>query len=66
MNRLFFFVGLLMILNTTNEIKLEFPDVPNARWVALRLLEGDQSIIDAIRSGELGNLKKAETIVETA
>jgi small GTP-binding protein len=48
------------------EIKLEFPGVPNARWVALRLLEGDQSIIDAIRSGELGNLKKAETIVETA
>jgi hypothetical protein len=27
MNRLFFFVGLLMILNTTNEIKLEFPNL---------------------------------------
>ena len=44
------------------EIKTEFPGVPNARWVALRLLEGDQSIIDAIRTGELGNLKKAELI----
>lgn len=41
----------------STEIKLEFPDIPNARWVALRLLEGDQSIIEAIRSGELGNVK---------
>jgi ferrous iron transport protein B len=47
------------------EIKLEFPELPNVRWVALRLLEGDQSIIDAIRSGELGNLKKEETLIET-
>ncbi len=48
----------------SKEIKLEFPDVPNARWVALRLLEGDQSIIDAIRSGDLGNLRKEETLNE--
>lgn len=53
------------VASLSNEIKLEFPDVPNARWVALRLLEGDQSIIDAIRSGELGNLKKEETFIET-
>ncbi|MCA2005345.1 MAG: iron transporter FeoB, partial [Ignavibacterium sp.] len=33
-----------------------FPNLPNARWVALRLLEGDQNIIDAVRSGELGNI----------
>ncbi|MBS4033972.1 MAG: 50S ribosome-binding GTPase [Ignavibacterium sp.] len=42
----------------SREITKEFPDLPNTRWVALRLLEGDQSIIEAIRSGELGNLKK--------
>lgn len=48
----------------SREIIKEFPDLPNTRWVALRLLEGDQSIIDAIRSGELGNLKKEETLVE--
>ena len=42
----------------SNEIEIEYPGLPNLRWVALRLLEGDQSIIDAIRSGELGNLKK--------
>jgi ferrous iron transport protein B len=44
----------------TKEINAEFPNLPNTRWVALRLLEGDQTIIDAIRSGELGNLKKTE------
>jgi ferrous iron transport protein B len=42
----------------SSEIELEYPGLPNLRWVALRLLEGDQSIIDAIRSGDLGNLKK--------
>jgi hypothetical protein len=36
----------------------EYPGLPNLRWVALRLLEGDQSIIESIRSGDLGNLKK--------
>lgn len=40
----------------------EFPNLPNANWVALRLLEGDQSIIDSIRNGELGNLKKQELV----
>lgn len=49
----------------SREIESEFPGLPNTRWVALRLLEGDQSIIDAIRSGELGNLKNTEAIVET-
>ncbi|HEY6438319.1 MAG TPA: FeoB small GTPase domain-containing protein [Ignavibacteriaceae bacterium] len=40
----------------------EFPDLPNVKWVALRLLEGDQSIIDSIRNGDLGNLKKQELL----
>jgi len=35
--------------------------LPNARWVALRLLEGDQKIIDAIKSGELGSLIKKDS-----
>lgn len=46
----------------SKEIEKEFPGLPNLRWVALRLLEGDQSIIDAIRSGNLGNLKKQELV----
>jgi Fe2+ transport system protein B len=40
------------------QIQRAFPNVPNARWVALRLLDGDQRIADAIRSGELGDLQR--------
>ena len=40
------------------EIEKAFPNLPNSEWAALRLLEGDQSVIDAVKSGELGNLSK--------
>ncbi|HQU60172.1 MAG TPA: FeoB small GTPase domain-containing protein, partial [Saprospiraceae bacterium] len=40
----------------TNKLSEQFPGLPNLNWVALRLLEGDQSIIDAMQSGELGKL----------
>jgi len=33
-----------------------FPGVPNLRWVALRLLNADAAVIEAVRSGELGQL----------
>jgi ferrous iron transport protein B len=39
-------------------IKQAFPDLPNAEWVALRLLDADQNIIEAVKSGELGDLHK--------
>ncbi len=42
----------------SNEIEQEYPGLPNLRWVTLRLLEGDQSIIDAVQNGDLGNLKQ--------
>jgi Fe2+ transport system protein B len=35
------------------EIESEFPEIPNSRWIALRLLEGDGRIIEALKSGEL-------------
>ncbi len=38
------------------QLQAAFPGLPNARWVALRLLDGDQSIIRAVRNGELGRL----------
>jgi len=40
----------------TTRIASVFPGLPNARWVALRLLDGDERIIQAIRKGELGEL----------
>ncbi|MFI2791765.1 ferrous iron transport protein B [Haloferula sp. A504] len=33
-----------------------FPALPQTGWVALRLLEGDRQIIEAVRSGELAEL----------
>ena len=44
------------ISKLTAQLNEEFPNLPNVRWVAMRLLEGDQKIIDAIKSGELGTI----------
>ncbi|RMF60335.1 MAG: iron transporter FeoB [Calditrichaeota bacterium] len=33
-----------------------YPQLPNARWVALRLLDGDSYVINALRNGELQEL----------
>jgi ferrous iron transport protein B len=41
------------------KIEKRFPGLDNPRWVALRLLEGDQSIIQALRSGDLHGLVQA-------
>ena len=53
------------IKNTVSELTEKihniFPDLPNARWVAIRLLEGDQTIIDAVKSGEIGQLMITST-----
>ncbi len=43
----------------SDKLSRQFPGLPNLNWVALRLLEGDQSIIHAVQSGELGNLGTA-------
>lgn len=40
----------------TAQIEASFPDLPNARWVALRLLDGDERIAEALRKDELGDL----------
>jgi len=49
-----------------SEIENEFPGLPNSRWVALRLLEGDQKIIDAIKTGDLLTLVKENSLNTTA
>ncbi|MCB8942925.1 MAG: 50S ribosome-binding GTPase [Ardenticatenaceae bacterium] len=40
------------------QIEAAFPNLPNARWVALRLLDGDERIVEAVRKGELGDLNQ--------
>jgi ferrous iron transport protein B len=42
------------------QLEAAFPGLPNARWVALRLLDGDQRLIEAVERGELGELGRAE------
>ena len=40
----------------TGDIESAFPGVPSSRWVAERLLNADDAVITAVRSGELGQL----------
>jgi len=39
------------------EIEAAFPGIAHAPWIALRLLQGDESIRRALASGELGRLR---------
>jgi ferrous iron transport protein B len=38
------------------QLETAYPGLPNARWVALRLLGGDEHVTQALRSGELATL----------
>jgi ferrous iron transport protein B len=42
----------------SREIHGVYPELANAQWVALRLLDGDSKIVEAVRSGELGELQE--------
>ncbi len=43
-----------------SSLKAAFPELVQTRWVALRLLEGDRQVIEAVRSGEIGDLDATE------
>ena len=47
------------------EIEALYPGLPNARWVALRLLDGDEGIAKALSKGELGDLSRGMHPEET-
>jgi ferrous iron transport protein B len=40
------------VTTLSEEIETEFPNIPNSRWIAFRLLEGDNRIIEALKTGE--------------
>jgi len=42
-----------------------YPELPNVRWIALRLLDGDQQIIDSMISGEISGLVRLQLNEET-
>jgi ferrous iron transport protein B len=49
--------GLRLALDRVEaDLQETFPRLPQPRWVALRLLEGDREIMQAVRSGEIGAL----------
>jgi ferrous iron transport protein B len=39
-------------------IQSVFPDLPNPQWVALRLLDGDRQIAEAVLDGRIGELQR--------
>jgi ferrous iron transport protein B len=47
------------------KIENRFKGISNARWIALRLLEGDPRIIEAIKDSELENLYQEDEKQET-
>jgi ferrous iron transport protein B len=48
--------------NLVQEIQQTYPHLPNARWVALRLLDGDERLAEAFRTGELGGLDRLAAV----
>ena len=50
----------------TAQLRETFEDLPNARWVALRLLEGDESVVNAVRNKTLGTLKVENSLSHLA
>lgn len=47
------------VKHLTGMIQQRFPGLSNARWVALRLLDGDARIIESVESGEIGLLAQS-------
>lgn len=45
----------------SQQIQKDLPNIPNPRWVAIRLLDGDKRIIDALKKGELGDLSRGDS-----
>jgi Fe2+ transport system protein B len=43
-----------------------FPGLPNLRWVAIRLLDGDERMVEAVRSGELATVVQHQHGMERA
>jgi len=49
------------VLELSSSLEKAYPELPNAQWVALRLLDGDERITLAVREGELRELHLRQT-----
>ncbi len=56
----------LALNELVSKIKRVHPNLPNARWIALRLLGGDDHLAEALRRGDLGRLTQAASTLVTA
>jgi ferrous iron transport protein B len=45
------------------QVEALFPGLPNARWIAIRLLDGDERIVAAVRDRELNELVRVANAV---
>lgn len=36
----------------SGKIEIQYPEIPNSRWLAFRLLDGDERVIEALKTGE--------------
>ncbi len=50
----------------TPAIEAAVPGIPNARWVALRLLNADESVEEALKGGEMGSGTDPESVLKLA
>jgi len=50
-----------IISELSQKVRGVFPTLPNPRWVAIRLLDGDERIVEAFEKGDLGELSQATT-----
>ena len=46
-----------VVTSLATVVEEAFPGVPNRRWVSQRLLNADDAVIEAVRTGELGQLQ---------
>lgn len=49
-----------IVTRMMEKVEKAFPTLPNPRWVALRLLDGDRRIMEAVKEGELGDLEPVD------
>jgi ferrous iron transport protein B len=50
------------VASLASQIRESYPELPNPRWVALRLLNADERVEDAVRTGDLGNLSEGNLL----
>ncbi len=40
------------VIKLSEKIESQYPEIPNSRWLAFRLLDGDERVIEALKTGE--------------